>query len=108
MGNQGRRGYLVRFYSILDNLENKIGGARTLLNRSGRMDWPERGIYFFREQGENRSDTGEGPRIVRIGTHAITAGSRSKLWTRLSQHRGSLKTGGGNQAPAGRQNIDIT
>ena len=60
------------------------------------MDWPERGIYFFRELGENRSDTGEGPRIVRIGTHAVTAESRSKLWTRLSQHRGSLKTGGGN------------
>jgi hypothetical protein len=56
MGNQTRREHLVRFYSILDNLQHKIGGARKLADCSGRMDWPKRGIYFFREQGENRSN----------------------------------------------------
>jgi hypothetical protein len=60
------------------------------------MDWPKRGVYFFHEQGEYRSDTGDGPRVVRVGTHALKAGSRTKLWTRLSQHKGQLKTGGGN------------
>lgn len=91
-----RREHLVRFYSILDNLQHKIGGARKLADCSGRMDWPKRGVYFFHEDGENRSDTGDSPRVVRVGTHALKAGSRTKLWTRLSQHKGRLKTGGGN------------
>jgi hypothetical protein len=87
---------LVQFYSILDDLEAAIGGARTLADCSGRMGWPDRGVYFFREAGENRSGKGEKPRIVRVGTHALTAGSGTKLWTRLSQHRGQSSTGGGN------------
>ena len=94
MGN--RRDDLVRFYSVIDRLEKRIGGARKLGDCSGRMHWPKRGVYFFREDGENRSDTGGGPRIVRVGTHALKAGSGTKLWTRLSQHKGQASTGGGN------------
>jgi hypothetical protein len=91
-----RRDDLVKFYGILDRLEKSIGGERCLAACSGRMDWPRRGVYFFRELGETRSDTGSGPRIVRVGTHALKAGSRTKLWTRLSQHKGQSSTGGGN------------
>ena len=60
------------------------------------MDWPRRGIYFFQEPGETRNDTGNGPRIVRVGTHGLKAGSGTKLWTRLSQHKGQARSGGGN------------
>jgi hypothetical protein len=60
------------------------------------MSWPGRGVYFFRENSELRFETGNDPRIVRVGTHALKAGSGTKLWTRLSQHRGQLRTGGGN------------
>lgn len=91
-----RREHLARFYSIIDRLESAIGGERTLSDCTGRMDWPRRGVYFFREEGESCSDTGSGPRIVRVGTHALKLGSGTKLWTRLSQHRGQLTTGGGN------------
>ena len=52
-----RREHLIRFYSIVDELERNIGGARTLGNCRGRMDWPARGVYFFREAGENRNQT---------------------------------------------------
>ena len=96
MEHQPQLEHLVRFYSILDSLQHKIGGSRKLADCSGRMVWPRRGVYFFHELGENRSDTGDGPRVVRVGTHALTAGSGTKLWTRLSQHKGSPKTGGGN------------
>jgi hypothetical protein len=48
------------------------------------------------EDGEIRSDSGTGPRIVRVCTHALTEGSGTKLWNRLKQHRGQQKTGGGN------------
>lgn len=87
---------LIRFYSILDRLDHAIGGERLLSTCSGQSDWPERGVYFFYEPGERRRETGQGPRIVRVGTHALKAGSKTKLWTRLSQHRGQQNTGGGN------------
>jgi hypothetical protein len=60
------------------------------------MDWPNRGVYFFQEHGERRTDTGTGPRIVRVGTHALKTGSKTTLWNRLSQHKGPAKTKGGN------------
>jgi hypothetical protein len=94
--SDGRREHLVRFYSILDALERKLGGARTLGDCRGRMKWPPRGVYFFREPGEMRSDTGTGARIVRVGTHALKAGGKATLWGRLSTHRGQLLNGGGN------------
>src|ERR1700722_1639955 len=94
--SEERLQHLVRFYSILADLEKIIGGARTLADCRGRLAWPARGVYFFHEAGENRSDTGEGARIVRVGTHALKSGSRTKLWTRLSQHKGQPSTGGGN------------
>lgn len=91
-----RRKHLIRFYSILDDLERNIGGARRLAHCTGRMKWPRRGIYFFREPGETRTDTGSGPRVVRVGTHALKVGAGTTLWTRLSQHKGQATTGGGN------------
>jgi hypothetical protein len=87
---------LVRFYGILEALERQIGGRRLLADCRGRIDWPQRGVYLFMEEGEGRTDTGEGLRIVRVGTHALTAKSRTTLWNRLSQHKGQEKSGGGN------------
>jgi hypothetical protein len=58
-------------------------------------DWPDRGLYLFFEPFEKRQESGDGPRIVRVGTHALSAGSRSTLRQRLAQHRGQT-SGGGN------------
>ena len=60
------------------------------------MTWPARGVYFFREAGENRSDRGDGPRAVWVGTHALKPGGSTTLWGRLSTHRGQVCSGGGN------------
>ena len=87
---------LIRFYAILGRLEQGVGGARRLSSSDGRMDWPTRGVYFFFEPGEVRTDSGNGPRVVRVGTHALTARSRTTLWNRLSNHRGTVATGGGS------------
>lgn len=94
--NNERREHLITFYSLLDRLEKNIGGTRTLAACSGRMDWPKRGVYFFREPGEACIETGERPRIVRVGTHALKEASPRKLWDRLRNHKGTAKTGGGN------------
>jgi hypothetical protein len=91
-----RRDGLIRFYSILDGLEERMGGRRTLAACHGRMAWPQRGVYFFMEEGEHRTDSGEGMRIARVGTHALTPTSRTTLWKRLAQHRGQKKSGSGN------------
>lgn len=86
---------LIQFYASLDELENRIG-PRLLSQCHGGMPWPQRGVYFFFEQGEPRSNTGEGLRVVRVGTHAVSRGAGTTLWGRLRQHRGNLENGGGN------------
>ncbi|WP_080579074.1 hypothetical protein [Sinorhizobium fredii] len=91
-----RRRDLVRFYQLLDQLEERHRGKRKLVDCNGRMNWPSRGVYFFFEEGETRIDTGQGMRVVRVGTHALSTQSQTTTWKRLSQHRGTTKTGGGN------------
>ncbi len=90
---------IIRFYELLTDLGRKLGGTRRLADCDGRMQWPARGVYFFFEAGEQRTDSGTGPRVVRVGTHALTATSHSTLWNRLVQHRGFVRgsfAGGGN------------
>lgn len=84
------------FYTLLQELERGIGGKRTLADCDGRMDWPKRGVYFFFEPDENRSGSGNGPRVVRVGTHAIKGKADTTLWSRLRQHKGTLQPPGGN------------
>jgi len=78
-------------YSILDRLEQRLGGAKTLSDCSGRIPWPQRGVYFFFENSERRNDSGTGSRLVRVGAHALTSSSRTKLWARLSHCANSIE-----------------
>lgn len=94
--SSSRLDHLKRFYALLATLEERLGGARRLSDCSGKMKWPARGIYFFQDPGEVRAGSGNGPRIVRVGTHALKPKSKTKLWNRLSQHRGTVSSGGGN------------
>ena len=97
MDDAERRLALDEFYGQLQLLERAVGGKRILSECDGRMNWPRRGVYFFFEDGEFRED-GVTPRVVRVGTHALRP-SKSTLWGRLSQHKGSVggsMPGGGN------------
>ena len=94
--SRSRTDHLVRFYAAIEHLKSGVGGKRRLSSCNGAMNWPKRGVYFFFENGEKRSRSGNDPRIVRVGTHAVSSGSRTTLWNRLSTHRGPAKTGGGN------------
>lgn len=94
-----RKVNITRLYRILEELESFVGGKRTPSDSSGSMKWPQRGIYFFFEAGEERSTTGKGMRIVRVGTHGLKPGGKSTLWGRLRTDRGYLgnvNPGGGN------------
>ena len=97
MTPEDRVGALATFYELLNDLATRVGGARTLSECSKATGWPSRGVYFFFEPGEFRAD-GSTPRVVRVGTHGLRP-SKSTLWGRLSQHRGSpggALPGGGN------------
>jgi hypothetical protein len=81
---------------LLDRLEQVVGGKRVLTDCTARSGWPERGVYFFFEPGQERADSGKGPRVVRVGTHALKPNAATTLWDRLSAHRGPVSSGGGN------------
>lgn len=89
------RGELDQFYGLLELLEKGLGGKRTLGLCQGKMKWPTSGVYLFFEPDEFRKGTGGVPRVVRVGTHAVSAGSTSSLWGRLRTHRGA-PNGSGN------------
>lgn len=92
-----------RFYEILQDLEDRLGGKRCLSSCHGKMHWPQRGVYFFFELGEKRL-SGSGLRVVRVGTHALKMGSKTTLWDRLRTHRGTLS---GKQAEGGNHRGSI-
>jgi hypothetical protein len=72
--------------------------AASAASPSATAIWTGRGGAYtsFSRWGEARSDTGDGMRVVRVGTDALKPNAGATLWGRLRQHRGSLKTGGGN------------
>ena len=85
------------FYRILDQLSATMSGPRHLRECTGDSGCPPQGVYFFFEDGEQRADGSR--RVVRVGTHGLTATSTATLWGRLRQHRGQLtgrNPGGGN------------
>ncbi len=87
---------LVRLYGLFDRLERRVGGKRSLAQLTPSRFWPKRGVYFFFEEGEFRTGSGDGFRLVRVGTHALNAGSRSTLHQRLKNHQGTSSGTGGN------------
>lgn len=86
---------LKHFYDLLAHLENNNGTKLNLGSCHGKMNWPKQGIYFFYEDTEIRTESGKGCKVVRVGTHALKEGSKSTLWSRLSNHKGR-RSGLGN------------
>jgi len=70
------RGQVVnRPYQVLAELKDHCGGYRYLADCAPRGVWAVRGVYFFFDHGESpRAGTGH-PRVVRVGTHALTFAS---------------------------------
>jgi hypothetical protein len=86
---------LLRFYRLLSDLEVLNGGMRRMAQADPAGPWPQRGVVWFFERTESRSDTGAGLRVVRVATHALKPELQSTLWDRLSHdasgtHRGSV------------------
>jgi hypothetical protein len=84
-----------RFYLLLQRLADAPGQGRTLREVIALFQLPKRGVYFFFENGEYRTGQPLVKRVVRVGTHAVSTGSKSTLRQRLKQHIGT-RSGGGN------------
>lgn len=85
-----RLSHLKKFYTLMKALERNIGSKRKLGNTHGRMYWPQQGVYFFFEKGESRKRSGNGERVVRVGTHALNPRENTTLWRRIRSHRGTM------------------
>lgn len=96
--------YLDRLYRALRRLEEGVGGKRKMSECTGKQRWPNSGIYFFFEPGEQRRHL-EVPRVVRVGTHGVSCGSRATLWNRLRAHRGTGNNGGNHRSSIFRLHI---
>jgi uncharacterized protein DUF6884 len=83
---------LIRFGRLMRQLARIQMGGRLLSQATGRQPWPKRGLYFVIEPvGPAGRDC-----ITRVGTHAVSAGSSTTLWDRISTHRGVAGHGGGS------------
>lgn len=96
---------LDRFYSVLRRLETSPQQGLKLNQYSGSSPLPKRGVYFFREAGEVRPASAESLRIVRVGTHAVSANSKATLWARLRTHLGTRAGNGNHRASIFRRHI---
>ncbi len=83
-----------RFYTLLSHLEQLPSQGLRLRVLDGK-DLPHRGVYFFREPGEMNPRVPGSLRIVRVGTHAVSSGSKATLYSRLKTHLGT-RVGLGN------------
>jgi hypothetical protein len=104
LGSQIRLGkssaHLERFYEELQLL----AGTPVPESLEYGQNWPQRGVYFFFEPGEYRSN-GRDLRVTRVGTHALRVGSRTNLRDRLRNHIGSPSGGGSHRSSAFRLHV---
>jgi hypothetical protein len=83
---------LKRFYELISIARDR--GKTFLLGDLKKQALPKRGVYVFLDTNEPNFNGASG-RIVRIGTHAVSNGSKSTLRSRLRNHFG-LGDGSGN------------
>lgn len=86
-GEKELRATASSFFNVMLQLWIAQSGGRKVAEMNGRQPWPSRGVYFVLEGRKIGSD--RMPRIVRVGTHAVSQGSKTTLWNRLSTHRGT-------------------
>ena len=86
---------IKKFYRILSKLEKKNGGKLLFDDCISLNGLPDTGVYFIFEKGEIRSTSGDGLRVVRVGSHALMPYSKSTLYNRLRSLRGNDNDWGG-------------
>jgi hypothetical protein len=97
-----------KFYASMRELYIGQAGGRLLAECTGKMDWPLRGVYFLFEPDERLFSGRFRPlthRVVRIGTHGVSRGSKATLWNRISTHRGVVAGAGNHRSSIFRLHV---
>lgn len=98
----GRKsGDLEELYQILYWLSLQTDGPQPLSQSRGESS---QGVYFFFEPNEIRFCS-ERLRVVRVGTHAVSSGSKATLRQRLRTHRGTEDGGGNHRSSIFRSHV---
>lgn len=95
----------VELYNQIYQLAEQTGGIRVFKDCTGKMYWPKRGVYFFVDFNERSLVSNNFPRIVRVGTHAVSSGSKTTLWHRLKTHKGTNEGGGNHRGSIFRLHV---
>jgi hypothetical protein len=104
--NEVRLRDIDRFYALLRRLSAASTEVPTSLrNHTAKSIRPQKGVYFFFEQGELRMTSPFEERVTRIGTHSVSAGSKATLWGRLRTHRGGVDGSGNHRGSIFRLHV---
>jgi hypothetical protein len=87
-------------YKLLESLGGEVGLPTLAATLRGGL--PNQGVYFFFDPDEPTQFSTKLPRLVRIGTHGVSAGSKATLRDRLRTHFGTA-TGYGNICCIGKE-----
>jgi hypothetical protein len=90
-------------YVIFDRMR-ATGGIRSL-REALREPLPDQGVYFFFDPTEQTRFSKALPRLVRIGTHGVSAGSRATLRDRLRTHLGTSDGYGNHRSSVFRLHV---
>lgn len=91
-----------KLYQFIESARSR--GKTFLLRNLSEQVLPDRGVYVFLDPAEPSTISG-GPRIVRIGTHAVSRGSSATLRGRLRNHMGTANGSGGHRGSVFRLHI---
>jgi hypothetical protein len=103
--NPDRLSHYNRFYDLLWRLQ-QIPGQMIPFNDFEGKNLPKAGVYFFFDGREStRFFHRETLRVIRIGTHGVSKGSKSLLWQRLRTHRGNDDGSGSHRSSIFRLHV---
>jgi hypothetical protein len=90
-------------YAIFDRMQAADGIKN--LRETLHSPIPDQGVYFFFDPAEQTRFSTTLPRLVRIGTHGVSAGSRATLRDRLRTHLGTSDGYGNHRSSVFRLHI---
>ena len=98
-----RHAAIARSYEMFTSLAKSMGlhPLRNILAE----DLPTQGVYFFFDNNEQTKFSTAVPRLVRVGTHGVSAGSVATLRNRLRTHLGTRAGNGNHRASVFRLHV---
>jgi hypothetical protein len=91
------------FYGIVEHMNAK--SAILPLREALQNPLPDQGVYFFFDPTEETRFSTQLGRLVRVGTHAVSAGSRATLRDRLRAHLGTSDGYGNHRSSVFRLHV---